>query len=143
MHSLKNNHNHKKRTLWNSAKKNFKKNSPKKISKKIEERLPRFSRSKIGEGRGGLYAFVMVVTLLYKRISTEIGTKIGRYGAESRNGKIHPNCLLAYLSGLSGVCWLVGLLWLSGLSGLVGLVWLSGLSGVCWFRFLPLHKKIF
>ena len=34
-----------KRTLWNSAKKKSKKNFPKKIQKKIEERLPRFSRS--------------------------------------------------------------------------------------------------
>ena len=87
-----------------------------------------------------MYKCVMVITLLYTYTGTEIGTKIGRYGgteieryeAESRNGKIYPQC------PLSGVC------------GLVGLLWLSGLSGVCWlsvwlvrFRFFALHKKIF
>ena len=60
-----------KRTLWNSAKKiqkkftkkKFQKKSPEKNQKKIEERLPNFSRSQIGEGgyrlihlRNGRYA---------------------------------------------------------------------------------------
>ena len=103
MHYLKNTHNHKlknlpqkttttrknppqQKNLVEVCKKNSKKKFPQKnFKKKIEERLPRFSRSQIGGGGGyGLYKCVMVVTHLYtytgKEIGTEIGTKIGRYG---------------------------------------------------------------
>ena len=38
---------------------------PKKIQKKIEERLPRFSRSQIGGGGEGTYTDTMVVACLY------------------------------------------------------------------------------
>ena len=47
-HSLKNNHNHKKEPREILQKKI----SKKKFKKKIEERLPRFSRSQIGGGIG-------------------------------------------------------------------------------------------
>ena len=70
MHSLKNTHNHKKEPREIMQKKNFKK----KFQKKIEERLPRFSRSQIG---GGGYTCVMVVTLLYTCDGTEMGKQAG------------------------------------------------------------------
>ena len=71
MHSLKNTHNHKKEPREILQKKNFKKN----FQKKIEERLPRFSRSQIGGG--GRYTCVMVVTLLYTCDGTEMGKQAG------------------------------------------------------------------
>ena len=43
----------------------------------------------------------MVVTHLYTCTGTEIGTKIGIYKAESREGKDSP--YFAYLSGLVGL----------------------------------------
>lgn len=81
------------------------KNFKKKIQKKIEERLPRFSRSQIGGGGGGAYTDAMVVACLYTCTGIEIWMQIS---TKIRGEAIHPD---AYLSGLSGVCGLVGLLW--------------------------------
>ena len=76
MHSIKNTHNHKKEPCGKKEpceilQKKSKKKFPKKKSKKIEERLPRFSRSPIGGGGYGLYRSVMVVTYLYGHIDKQ------------------------------------------------------------------------
>ena len=77
-HSLKNNHNHKKEPREILQKKISKKSQKKNFQKKIEERLPRFSRSQIGGGVGvGLYKCVMVVALLYTCTGTEMGKQAG------------------------------------------------------------------
>ena len=77
MYSLKNNHNHKKnlvkkRTLWNSAKKNSKKKFPKKISKKkLKKGYQDFHAPKQGRGGQCLYKCVMVIASVYGYIDKQ------------------------------------------------------------------------
>ena len=111
-----------------NSKKKFKK-MPKKISPKKNFKKNWRKATKIftlpnrGRGRGSIYrrnGRYAPIHLHRQRDRQRDRLKIGRW-----REAIHPD---AYLSGLSGVCWLVGLLWF---------------SLVFWFRFFALHKKFF
>lgn len=113
-----------KRTLWNSAKKIPKKNFPKKNSKKIEERLPRFSRSQIGGGEEG--AHIPTKWSLRSYTLAQASREMQRYGDIGRRAKGRKDA--SYLP-IAGVCWRV---WLVQFGSLV-----------LWFRFLLSIKNFF
>ena len=138
MYSLKNTHNHKKEPCG-ILQKNSKKKFPKKnFKKKIEERLPRFSRSQIGEGgyglihlRNGRYALIH----LHRQKNRHIDRHRDMKQREGK-GKIHPICLFVWVVwSLLAVGWLFRLVRFT----LVRLFRLVRFGS----DFLTSHKKIF